>query len=211
MMRMNGRTMAMLPLLLTVAVGAAGCGPEGLEGGQADPAGGAAAGVVVDSVVPIPVALERFRADLGPPPARLTGGMESAEAVARAIVGLVEAEDTLGFEAIALDRAEFAYLYYESSPLSRAPYELPPALMWFQLQQGNRTAVLRLLRELGGKRLDFEALACDPTPTDLGANLLWGGCRVRLRVDGDPRELRLFGALLERDGALKVLSFANDF
>src|SRR5690606_37536675 len=90
------------------------------------------AAAVVDSIIPIPVALERFRADIDRLPTDLIGGTGSIEALTRRVVELLAASDTSGFEAIALDRAEFAYLYYEDSPLAQPPYELPPELTWFR-------------------------------------------------------------------------------
>ena len=166
-----------------------------------------AAPQVVDSIVPIPVALERFRADIPVAPDSLRNGASSPEALVGEVLSRVEASDTLGLERLAVDRAEFAYLYYESSPLSRPPYELPPAVMWFRQQQENRIGALRLLRELGGRPLGAWVLVCEEAPVAQGENRVWSGCRVRL----GSRELRLFGAILERDGRFKVLSYGNDF
>jgi hypothetical protein len=193
---------------LSLTIACAGCGTDGLEGREA--VRSERAPPVVDSILPIPVALERFRADIAEVPTGLRGGAESAEALVRELVRLIEADDTLGFEAIALDRAEFAYLYYESTPLARPPYELPPALAWFQLQQGNRTSVLRLLRELGGRPLGYAGLVCDRPSLEQGENRIWSGCRVRIERGDSAQEMRLFGALIERDGRFKVLSHSND-
>src|SRR3712207_7674926 len=41
-------------------------------------------------------------------------------------VRAVETSDTTALRDLALSRAEFAYLYYPESPLSRRPYEEPP-------------------------------------------------------------------------------------
>jgi hypothetical protein len=193
---------------LSLTIACAACGTDGLEGREAVRSETAPA--VVDSILPIPVALARFRADIPEVPTGLRGGAESAEALVSELVRLIEADDTLGFEAIAFDRAEFAYLYYESSPLARPPYELPPALAWFQLQQGNRTSVLRLLRELGGRPLGYAGLVCDRPSLEQGENRIWSGCRVRIERGDSAQEMRLFGALIERDGGFKVLSFTND-
>ena len=44
-----------------------------------------------------------------------------------------------------------------------------------------------------------------------GPNRLVTGCRVRFAAgDSAAREMRLFGALLNRDGQYKFLSYAND-
>ncbi len=128
------------------------------------------------------------------------------------VVDALAANDTAAFEALAVDRAEWAWLYFPSSTVARPPYELPPALAWFQLQERSRRGVLRALRELGGHRLDFSGYACAPEPNQEGENRLWTGCAVAIARDGgDPVTLRLFGAILERNGRFAVLSFTNDF
>src|SRR5690606_12411311 len=100
-------------LIMAVAVLCVGCGGErsAMEEMPMAPAQESAA-AVVDSIIPIPVALERFRADIDRLPTDLIGGTGSIEALTRRVVELLAASDTSGFEAIALDRAEFAYLYY---------------------------------------------------------------------------------------------------
>jgi hypothetical protein len=206
------RTLGMAALAVTLCT--AGCGTERLEGrGVEEEVAMSAAPVapVVDSAVTVREALARFRADIHDVPTGLRGGGDSPEALTREVVRRLANADTSAFAGITVDRAEFAWLYYETSPLAKAPYELPPALMWFQLQQGNRTALFRLLRELGGRGLEYEGLVCDPDPLVQGENRLWSGCRARLAVDGESRELRLFGAMLERGGRVKMLSYDNDF
>ena len=108
--------------------------------------------------------------------------------------------------------AEWSWLYYPYDKLSKPPYELPPGMAWLQLQETNRKGVLRALRELGGHEIDFRGYTCDPEPEVEGDNRIWTGCRITLARDGtDPVTLPLFGAILERDGRFKILSYKNDF
>ena len=96
--------------------------------------------------------------------------------------------------------------------LAKPPYELPPALAWFQLQETNRKGALRALRELGGHELDYRGYTCGPEPSVEADNRVWTGCLVTVGRDGDaPIPLKLFGAILERDGRFAVLSYDNDF
>ena len=85
--------------------------------------------------------------------------------------------------------------------------ELPPELAWFRLDQENRIAMRRVLRELSGSDLRGAELHCPQPATLQGQNRIHAGCVVRLPVG----EMRLFGSLVERDGVVKVLSWANDF
>src|SRR5690606_30373018 len=171
------------------------------------PDGGAG---VVDSIVPIAVALERFREGLEEP-GRLRSGIRSRDALVERLLVVLAAADTAAFEELAVDRAEYAWLYYPESPISRPPYELPPALAWFRLQQGNRVGALRALRELGGRPLDHGGYRCAEEPAVEGRNRIWVGCAVEIGRDGEPAApIRLFGSILERDGRFAILSFAND-
>jgi hypothetical protein len=166
---------------------------------------------VVDSVLPMDVALDRFRADLAEPD-RLRSGADSRDALVRSVVDALAASDTAAFEALAVNRAEWAWLYFPWSAVAKPPYELPAALAWFQAQERNRRGVLRALRDLGGHALNLRGYTCDPEPAREGANRIWTGCAVTLSRDGgDPVTLRLFGGLLERDGRFAVLSYSNDF
>lgn len=166
---------------------------------------------VVDSVVPMDVALSRFREGL-PRPDGLRAPVASREALVKAVVAGLAADQPQALADMALDRAEFGFLYYPTARTAQPPYELPPGLAWFQLQEKNRRGVSRALRELGGHRLRYRGHRCDPSPTIEGANRIWTGCRVTLVRDGErPVTLRLFGAIVERGGRFEILSYENDF
>ncbi len=197
--------LGLLPLLSLLAACERGAPPAQVA--SADPS----TTRVVDSVIPMDEALDRFRADLTKPTG-LSGGADSRDELVAKIVQALEAQDTLAFEELAVDRAEWAWLYFPTDVLSKPPYELPPSLAWFQLQETNRKGVLRALRELGGHRLAYEGYTCGEEPSPEGENRVWTACRVTLRRDdGDPVALRLFGAILERGGRFAVLSYDNDF
>lgn len=167
---------------------------------------------VVDSIIPMDEALTRFRVGLTEPTG-LAGGADSRDELVSSVIHALEAQDTLAFEELAVSRAEWAWLYFPTNVLSKPPYELPPALAWFQLQETNRKGVLRALRELGGHELDYRGYSCSPEPTIEGDNRTWTGCVVTLRRDDDTDRvtMKLFGAIVERDGRFAVLSYDNDF
>ncbi|MCG6956807.1 MAG: hypothetical protein LJF04_12530 [Gemmatimonadetes bacterium] len=166
---------------------------------------------VVDSVIPMGMAMDRFRAGLAEP-SGLRNDTDSRDALVRQVMQALQDNDTTAFENLAVNRAEWAWLYYPTNVQYKPPYELPPGLAWFQLQETNRRGVLRALRELGGHDIDVRDYTCDPEPTLEGDNKIWTGCRVTLSRDGgDPVTIRLFGAILERGGRFEVLSYDNDF
>ena len=173
---------------------------------RASPA--AAAVSYVDSAIPIEEALRRFRKDLSRPKA-LVGGLGSREKLVREFVRAVGSSDTVALRRMALRAAEFGWLYYPSSPLSQPPYELAPALMWFQLQGESERGASRLLAERSGSRLRYLGHTCAPLREE-GRNRLHGDCELRYQtVHGETIVERLFGLIIERDGLYKFVSYAN--
>jgi hypothetical protein len=167
--------------------------------------------VVVDSVIPMGEALARFRRDL-PPVASLAGGAASRDALVHRVVDALANNDTTAFERFAVTRAEYAWLYFPTTAIAHPPYELPPALAWFQLQERSRKGVTRALRELGGHRIDLRGYRCAPQPRVEGDNRIWSDCRVTVSRDGARAvTLHLFGAILERGGRFTIVSYQNDF
>jgi hypothetical protein len=185
-----------LPLLAVTAA----CRPT--DAGQARAAG------VVDSVVPIAVALARFRERL-PEPAGLAGDASSRDALIRRLIAALEASDTAAAAALTITPAEFAWLYYPTAREALPPYELSPALMWFMLEGRSRDGLLAALREFGGRPFGYRGHTCGAPRTE-GANRIWGYCRVRhVLPDGRSAQVSLFGLMLEREGRYKFVSLAN--
>lgn len=166
---------------------------------------------VVDSVFPMEMMLARFRADIPEVPA-MTSGAGDRDALVTTVVQALQEADTSAFEPMTVTLGEWAWLYFPTSLQAQPPYELPPGMAWLQVQQGNRVGVLRALERFGGQALDYQGYACSPEPTVEGANRVWVGCLVQLGRNGEEATpVRLFSAILERDGHFAILSFANDF
>jgi hypothetical protein len=170
-------------------------------------------GYVVDSVLPTAEALRRFRVGLPRAPASLRNAARSRAALVRRFAEAVTRADSAELRAMALDRAEFAYLVYPESPYVRPPYAQAPGVVWMMLQQGSASGLRRHLRDRA-ERGDWRPLAhhCDARATVEGANRLWRNCRVQLvRASGNTTWARLFGVIVEREGRFKFASYANDF
>jgi len=191
--------------LFVVALAACGRGEPRPEQAGPPPASSGA----VDSIVPMAAALDRFTAGLERP-ADLRSTARSHEVLVARMIAAVARSDTASLEPLAIDRAEFGYLYYPTTRTAQPPYELPPSLAWFQLQERNRRGVFRMLRDFGGRALVLRGLECASEPTIEGENRIWSGCRVSLTRDGEEiTPVKLFGAILERNGHFSFLSFAN--
>ncbi len=184
-------------------VSAAACADGAASGAKRPPQAG-----VVDSALPIEEALRRFREGMAEP-AALRGGAPSREALVRELVAALEARDTAGLRRLVLDAEEFAWLYYPASPLSRAPYELPPDLVWFQMEGQSRKGASLLLGERAGAALGYLGHTCGSERTE-GANRIYGHCVLRrVTAAGDTLGERLFGLIVERGGVFKFVSYAN--
>jgi hypothetical protein len=166
--------------------------------------------VHVDSVFPIEEEIRRFRATLDEQPTRLRGGASSRDSLVARFIRALERRDSVTLAEMHLSAAEFGYLYYPYTRYTREPYELKPALLWFQIQNASSRGITRALRDLGGRSLGYVDYRCEQEPEVLGEGRSWSGCRVRCQVGGNTVEVRLFGSIFEREGHYKFISYAND-
>jgi hypothetical protein len=202
-------TLRPLTLLAPLAL-AAGLSLLSACGGDDATAEPAHTPVHVDSIFPIEEEIRRFREGMTPV-SSLSGGMDSPEALVDALLRRLEAADTLGVAELALTRTEFAYLYYPFTMYTAPPYELSPALVWFQQQNRSSQGLGRLLRTYAGKPLFDTGLACPDQGEAFGDGHIWHGCTVLGELPtGEKVEERLFGSILEVGGRHKIVSFSNE-
>jgi hypothetical protein len=142
--------------------------------------------------------------------ASLAGGASSFDALVAAFVAALEDRDVRSRGELVISPEEFAYLYYPTTRYTRRPYEMSPALVWFQLENYASRGLNRALARHGGRPLQAIGHTCPDTAAEEGANRVWHGCVVR-RLDeaGDTVNTSLFGAILERDGRFKFINYAN--
>ena len=164
---------------------------------------------VVDSVFPPEEAMRRFRQHL-PAVSALEHAAPSRDSLVLRFVRAIEERDTTALRTIVMTRAEFAYLYYPTSPHARPPAQQPPALVWFLHSQASEKGVSRALVRFGRQPLDVRGYTCATPARVAGGNTIWDDCRLHLGARGDSSSVRLFGGVIEREGRFKVLSYAND-
>ena len=166
----------------------------------------------IDSILPMPEYLRRFREGLTEP-AEFQGGAASREALARRFLSAVSAHDSGAFAALMISRAEFAWLVFPHHIYAAPPYELDPEIFWMQLTAGSAKGLGRSLERLGGRALALQALDCrrDTLQVRGGPVRVWSSCGIRYREGDRLRTARLFGSIVERGGRFKLLSYANDF
>lgn len=170
--------------------------------------------VHIDSILPIEEEIRRFQATVPEAPSELLGGEGSRDALVRRFATALEQGDTATLRQLVISPAEFAYLYYPHTRYTAPPYELPPGLLWFQMQnRGSRGLARALARHADNPehRLALTGYRCNPDPEIEGENILWTGCLVERELPrGERASERLFGRILERDGRFKFLSYANE-
>ena len=167
-------------------------------------------GYVIDSMLPVEEELRRFRAALGDPVDRFSFGAASRSALVDAFVTAIERNDTTSLARLVVDRREFAYLVYPTSPNVRPPYRQSPQVVWLQRSMATNKGASRLLQHFGGRALGFISYTCPDTAVEQGENRLWEGCVVERRADGGTvSSLRMFGPIVERGRRYKFLSLAN--
>jgi hypothetical protein len=167
-------------------------------------------GDVVDSIFPIEEEIRRFREGL-PEVTKLTGGAMSRDELVERFLAAVERADSAALAPLLLTRAEFGYLYYPHTIYTRDPYELSPALLWFQMQNLSNDSLTQIFLALAGHPLHATGYRCETEPEIEGPNRVWSDCRVTLDpTDSQPKTVRLFGSIMERDGVFKLVSYAAE-
>ena len=169
-----------------------------------------AAGGVVDSILPIAEHVRRFRVGL-PITDTLQHASASRDALVSRWAAAIAVNDTVDLNAMIMNRAEFAWLYYADSPMSKPPYEAPPELLWGQLLASSNKGATQLVNRFGGSRVTASRLRCPTPPDTQGSNVLYNKCEVRLTAPGKPTvEGILFGTILERGGRFKFVGLSTD-
>jgi len=194
----------MMRTIVAFALAALSAGCRGGEGGEAR------AAVRVDSARAVPQALAAFRA--GVPETRELGGAFATDrdTLVSRFVRALERADTAAFMPMMMSRAEFAWLYYETDPQAKPPYELPPELMWSQAMAQGEKGIGRALGRFGGRPLAFRGYAC-AADERRGPNRVWSRCTLDVAAaDGTRARVRLFGGIVERGGRYKIFSYSNE-
>jgi hypothetical protein len=163
----------------------------------------------VDSILPAETALARFLSGVVRPDG-LSGGSPSMGNLVDRFSDALEHQDSLSLMTMAVTRAEYGYFYYPSSLYVRDPYELPPDVAWLLSSQENSKAMRRLLQRLGGKGVTLHSASCAKAELQ-GGNVVHSDCSVLVGTGSRSENVRLFRSIIERDGAMKFLSYAGDF
>jgi len=198
-------------IVAVAALVAAGCDQAAEAGRRPLQAAGSAAGLKIDSILPSGEMLRRFQAEL-PVVTELDSVARGRDELVSEFVKALEREDTATVAKLALSKAEYAFLYFPSSVYSRKPYELPPDIAWLLNDQNSQKGARRVVQRLSGRNLAFGGYTCSSQVKE-EQNVFWRECQVRYVDPTTSRRVtrKLFGAIMQRGGWYKFLSYANDF
>jgi hypothetical protein len=167
-------------------------------------------GYVVDSILSVEEEIRRFQATLGARPSNLGNGATTRAALVARFVRAIERNDTTTLRQLVVDRDEFGYLIYPTSPSVAPPYRQSPDLVWLMRSAATEKAITRLMARFGSLPLRFAGFSCPAQSERQGENTIWSACVVRRAGDdGDTISLRMFGSIIERAGRFKFLSLSN--
>jgi hypothetical protein len=163
---------------------------------------------IVDSILPVAEEIRRFKLNRdGITATELSSAATSRDALVQMFITAVEKRDSVTLAAIAMNAAEFIDLYYPTSQFGRPPYKQSPELRWFLLTENSDKGVNRLLQRFSGRTTGFRSYSCNPQPVIEGENRIWDRCTVTW--SHEPRTIRLFSSIIERNGRFKIMSYAN--
>ena len=170
----------------------------------------ASPGYIIDSILPVEEEIRRFQATLGPRPSGFADGATSRSALVKLFVDALERRDTVRVARLVVNRSEFGYLVYPTSPNAAPPYRLSPDLVWMSRAASSHKGVTRLFARYGGRPLGYVGYSCADSVVREGGNEIWSGCSVSRRAPtGEVTTLRMFGPIIARDRRYKFLSLAN--
>ncbi len=173
----------------------------------------ASPGYIVDSILPVEEEIRRVRAAVGGAAVTQLGDAStSRDELVERLAAAIAANDAVTLQRAVVTVREFIDLVYPESPNTKAPYRQAPGLVWTMITEPSNSGRRRLLAKLGGKPLAITSVSCSQPPETQGRNRLWSGCSVRYTSGSDaPRDGRLFGAIIERDGRFKFMSLSNQY
>ena len=167
-------------------------------------------GYIIDSILPVEEEIRRFQATIAVRPTAFSNAAPTRSELVTQFVRALEQNDTTALRRLVVDRGEFGYLVYPTSPNAAPPYRQSPDLVWLLRSASSDKAVSRLFGRFGGKPLGYTGFACPGAVDRQGANTLWSNCVVkRVTTGGDSVRLRMFGAIVGRGGQFKFLSLTN--
>ena len=141
----------------------------------------------------------------------LPNSHESAEALSRAVLTAIENRDADALRALALNREEFTEHVWPELPAARPERNLSAPFVWGDLNQKSNITLRDTLAAHSGKKYEFRSIRF------LGETTRYDSYRVHREseltvkdAEGNERQVRMFGSVLEKGGRYKIFSYVID-
>lgn len=149
--------------------------------------------------------VERGRRLVDPMEGELSGGFDSPEALARAILDGLAADDPAALHSLRITREEFALFFWPEFPASRPVNNLVADDAWTFHNADCHDGVSELLSAFGGKRLVFDYLEFTAGVAPYTNFKLYHGAQIHARDEfGQPVTLGHAPLFAERNGRWKI-------
>jgi hypothetical protein len=136
--------------------------------------------------------------------------LESAQALADALVAAYRTGDRTALTRVTMTEAEFRQWVWPSLPAARPERNLPFSYVWGDLHQKSDASLQQLFARYAGRDMAVESVR-------FAAVSSYGEARVHREAQvtvsspsGSGESLRLSGSFLEVDGRWKIFSFVVD-
>ena len=146
-----------------------------------------------------------------PPLAPLSHTFSSPEALSRAVLTALAADDVDTLRSLPLDELEFRNAVWPDLPASRPERNVPFDYAWGDLHQKSGNALRRLVARYGGRRYQLAGVGFAGETTGYRTYQVHRETVLDLLdEEGEEVRLALFGSILEREGEFKLFSYVVD-
>jgi hypothetical protein len=144
-------------------------------------------------------------------PSPLPNSHESAEALSRAVLTAIEMRDADALHAHALNREEFAEHVWPELPAARPERNLSASFVWGDLNQKSNITLRDTLAAHSGKKYEFRSIRFLGETTQHDSYRVHRESELTVKdADGNERQVRIFGSVIEKGGRYKVFSYVID-
>jgi hypothetical protein len=135
----------------------------------------------------------------------------SPDALARTVLSAIAHQDADRLRRVALSEEEFREVVWPELPAARPERNIPFGYAWGDLRSKSEAALAGMLAQNGGKSFELVSIRFSGGSTQYQTYVVHREAVLRVRdLNGADQEVRLFGSVLERDGACKVFSYVVD-
>jgi hypothetical protein len=150
-------------------------------------------------------------ATAGPERPALAHTFSSERALADRVLGALAARDIAALQALPLSEQEFRHIVWPELPASRPDMGMPSEYAWRTLAQNSLANLAQMLDSHGGHRYRLVDVVFDGETTRYASFTVRRKARLIVHDQrGTERHLRLFGAVVERNGRFKLFSYVAD-